>query len=77
MWRKTMTAKELIEYLQMFDQEAIVSFCTIDPERRLDYEIKEILMITDMREPCIVSVAGEAGPLETDEGEERDEQMDD
>lgn len=72
-----MTAKELIEYLQMFDQDAIVAFCTIDPERRLDYEIKEIVMITDMRGPCIVSVAGEAGPLETDEGEERDEQMDD
>lgn len=72
-----MTAKELIEYLQMFDQDAIVAFCTIDPERRLDYEIKEMVMITDMRGPCIVSVAGEAGPLETDEGEERDEQMDD
>lgn len=65
-----MTAKELIEYLQMFDQDANVAFCTIDPERRLDYEIKEMVMITDMREPCIVSVAGEAGPLETDEGEE-------
>ena len=72
-----MTAKELIEYLQMFDQDAIVSFCAIDPERRLDYKIKEIVMITDMRGPCIVSVAGEAGPLDADEGEERDEQMDD
>ena len=71
-----MTAKELIEYLQMFDQDAAVAFCTIDPERRLDYEIKEIVMITDMRGPCIVSVAGEAGPLETDEeGEERDERL--
>lgn len=71
-----MTAKELIEYLQMFDQDANVAFCTIDPERRLDYEIKEIVMITDMREPCIVSVAGEAGPLETDEeGEEQNESV--
>ena len=70
-----MTAKELIEYLQMFDQDANVAFCTIDPERRLDYEIKEIVMITDMGGPCIVSVAGEAGPLETDEGEERNESV--
>lgn len=66
-----MTAKELIEYLQTFDQDAAVAFCTIDPERRLDYEIKEIVMITDMRGPCIVSVAGEAGLLDTDEGEEQ------
>lgn len=71
-----MTAKKLIEYLQMFDQDAIVAFWTIDPERRLDYEIKEIVMITDMSGPCIALIAGEAGPLETDEGEERDEQMD-
>lgn len=71
-----MTAKELIEYLQMFDQDANVAFCTIDPERRLDYEIKEMVMITDMEGPCIVSVAGEAGPLETDEeGEERNESV--
>lgn len=54
-----MTAKEMIEYLQMFPGELYISITIVDKEKRKVRHVDNLFVITDSENPSIFLEAGE------------------
>lgn len=67
-----MTAKEMIEYLQMFPEDSCISITIVDKEKRKVRPVDSLFVITDSENPSIFLETGEEHDMdeEFEEGNE-------